>query len=197
MSDKKRTIICFATGNAHKVEEVNNILRDYPLEVRPLDVKGVEIQADRVEEIAESSALRAAKASKHPIIVEDTGLFITALNGFPGPYASYAHKTLGMEGILKLLKDVENREAIFKSAVAFSDAQTTLSFTGESIGVITAEARGSGGFGFDPIFEPCDGAGKTFGETDLEEKAAISHRARAVRKFADWYVKHLDIYENR
>ena len=189
----KRALIYFATGNLHKVEEVKYVLKDYPLEVRPIDVKGVEIQAESVEEIAENSALQAANTSKLPIIVEDTGLFISALNGFPGPYASYIHKTLSIEGTLKLLRGVKNRGAVFRSAVAFSDSKTTLSFTGESIGIITAEARGKQVFGFDPVFEPCDGPGKTFGEMGLEEKSAISHRARAVRKFADWYVKRISI----
>lgn len=189
----KRALIYFATGNRHKVEEVKYALKGYLLEVKQIDVKGSEIQAERVEEIAENSALRAANTSKLPVIVEDTGLFIDALNDFPGPYASYVHKTLGIEGILKLLKDVKNREATFRSAVAFSDSRNTASFVGESLGIITAEARGEQGFGFDPIFEPCDGAGKTFAEMELEEKCAISHRARAVRKFADWYLKSLDI----
>ena len=134
----KHNLIYFATGNLHKVEEVKYVLKDYSLEVKPIDVKGVEIQAERVEEIAENSALRATSTSKHPIIVEDTGLFIAALNGFPGPYASYIHKTLGLEGTLKLLRGEKNREAVFRSAVAYSDSKTTLSFTGESIGIITA-----------------------------------------------------------
>ncbi len=196
MKDKmgdRRAKIYLATGNKHKVEEVSCVLKDYSIDVEAVNIKGIEIQADNVDKIAESSALRAAASSKLPIIVEDTGFFIDALNGFPGPYASYVHDTIGVAGALKLLEGVKSREATFRSAVAFSDSKETLSFIGESRGTIALRARGEQGFGFDSIFEPLDGTGKTFAETDLDEKCAISHRARAIRKFADWYIKRLNL----
>lgn len=190
----KRVIINFATGNTHKVEEVKYALKDYPLEVKPLNIKGVEIQAETVEEIAKSSALQASRTNRIPVIVEDTGLFIESLMGFPGPYAAYVHETIGVEGVLKLLEGVADRKATFRSAVAFCDlTEDVVCFVGESLGEISAEARGDRGFGFDPVFEPHNGAGKTFAEMSLVEKSSISHRSRAVRKFAEWYVKRLNI----
>jgi len=190
----KRAVIFFATGNPHKVEEARNVLKNYPLDVKQLDIKGVEIQAESVDEVAKDSAHRAAKEHKIPIIVEDTGLSIDALNGFPGPYAAYIHETIGNAGILKLLKGVDNRRAVFQSAVAFCSPEVDVRcFIGECGGRISLEERGSHGFGFDPIFEPDEGDGRTFGEMGLEEKTAMSHRSRALRKFADWYVKRLNI----
>jgi XTP/dITP diphosphohydrolase len=95
-----------------------------------------------------------------------------------------------MEGILKLLKNHQNRKAYFKSAVAFSNPEGDLKcFLGVVEGKITEEIRGTGGFGFDPIFEPKEKPGKTFGEMSAYDKNSISHRSRALREFAEWYRK--------
>lgn len=190
----QQTILFFATNNAHKIEEVKYALTSYPLKVDQLNSKKLEIQAETVEEIAKYSALQAAKDCRVPLIVEDTGLLIDALNGFPGPYAAYIYATIGVRGILKLLESTSDRQAAFRSAVAFCDlTENVFCFTGESIGTISYEARGNYGFGFDPIFRPSDGDGRTFAEMKLEEKNTISHRCRALRKFADWYVKRINI----
>ena len=190
----KRVTVSFVTSNTHKVEEAKYVLRNYPLEVKHLNAKRLEIQAETVEEIAKYSALQAARDYKASIFVEDTGLFIDALNGFPGPYASYVYTTTDKNGILKLLEGVTYRKAVFRSAVAFCDiAEKVSCFTGECIGNISSETRGDYGFGFDPIFKPLNGAGKTFAEMRLDEKSAISHRFYALRKFADWYVKSINV----
>ena len=190
----KRATIFFATGNADKVEEAKYALNNYLLEVNQLDTKKWEIQANTVEEIAKYSAIQAVKDSKVPLIVEDTGLFIDSLNGFPGPYASHIYTTIGIGGLLKLLEGRENRRATFRSAVAFCDlTENIVCFTGQCIGTISFEVRGNQGFGFDPIFRPDYGDGRTFAEMNLEEKNAISHRSKALRKFADWYVQRVKI----
>jgi XTP/dITP diphosphohydrolase len=123
--------------------------------------------------------------------VEDAGLFIEALKGFPGPYAAYAYQTIGNNGLLKLLENVENRKAVFRSAIAYcdSEAEAPVVFEGEAEGEITVDERigsGKSGFGFDPIFRP-SGSEKAFAEMTLEEKNGFSHRAKAVLKFAEWY----------
>lgn len=183
--------IFFASSNPHKVEEIKQSLIDYPLYLTHLNIKDLEIQAEKVEEIARDSALRASRKYKIPIIVEDTGLFIDALNGFPGPYASYVYNTLNTKGILKLLDGVFNRKATFRSAVAFCDLyEKTTCFMGECFGNISIKQRGEYGFGFDPIFEPNNGFDKTFAEMKLKEKITISHRSQAVKKFAEWYIKN-------
>lgn len=186
-----RFLLFFATGNSHKVAEVKSLLSGYPLILHHLPVKGVEIQADTVAAIAEASALNAAKATGLPLIVEDTGLFIDALTGFPGPYASYVQTTIGNAGILRLLDGVTTRMAEFRSTVAFCDPHgQPVSFTGVVAGCITRCERGRRGFGFDPIFEPTEGGGRTLAEMKMAAKNMISHRGKAIRAFVEWYEEH-------
>ncbi len=182
-------LIFFATGNLHKFNESRKILAEYEISVAMLKIKTLEVQADDIKEIAKVSALNIAREINLPIIVEDAGLFIEALNGFPGPYSSYVYRTIGINGILKLLEGIENRRAQFKSVVAFydSNSKSLKCFQGTVEGTITNEPRGHGGFGFDPIFEPNEQPEKTFGEMSTEEKNKFSHRAKALRKFAEWY----------
>jgi XTP/dITP diphosphohydrolase len=179
----------FATSNVHKFKEAQVLLAEYGLAAALLRVKIHEIQDDNIENIAEASALEAAEKCKLPIIVEDAGLFIEALSGFPGPYSSYVYRTLGTRGVLKLMSGLENRSAYFRSVVAFCDSGGSVEcFDGKVFGRIVRRERGSSGFGFDPIFEPLGGGGKTFAEMTTEEKNRYSHRARALRKFAEWYI---------
>jgi XTP/dITP diphosphohydrolase len=121
-----------------------------------------------------------------PILIEDAGLYIDKYYGFPGPYSSYALRTIDNEGILKLMEGETERGARYLSAVAFRDGDTSVSFTGEVVGRIAMEMRGTNGFGYDPIFMPEEGDGRTFGEMSASEKARISHRARAFRKLGEW-----------
>jgi len=185
----REQVVYFATGNRDKFREVEEILRDYPITVERIDVKGREIQSDSVEDIAVESATNAASKTNLPVFVEDTGLFIRHLRGFPGPYAAYVHRTIGLQGILTLMEDAPTREAYFRSAVAFAyPGRRATVFVGEVSGRVATSIRGSGGFGYDPIFEPDGGGGRTFGEMSLSEKNRLSHRVAAVRKFAGWYV---------
>ena len=189
----KGRVVFLATGNIHKFHEARSILTKLDIAVGMLRMKDTEIQSDRLKEIAMTSAQEVYKRASLPVIVEDAGLFIDALKGFPGHYAAYAYKTVGNKGLLKLLQGVENRKAVFKAAIAYceSETKTPLVFEGEAEGEITVAERvgnGKSGFGFDPIFQP-SGSAKTFAEMTLEEKNRFSHRAKAVRKFAEWYKK--------
>lgn len=178
----------FATGNIHKFDEARKVLAEYDIATAMLRVKTLEIQDDDIENIAKASALDAARRSCLPIIVEDAGLFIEALGGFPGPYSAYVRQTIGNKGILKLLLSKRNRKAHFRSVVAFCSPGTfPRCFHGVVEGKVIDEIRESMGFGFDPIFEPTESPGKTFGEMNAEEKNKISHRARALRQFGEWY----------
>jgi XTP/dITP diphosphohydrolase len=183
-------VIFFATNNINKFNEARKVLAEYKIAVGMIRVKSFEIQSESLEEIAKTSAIDAFKKANLPLITEDAGLFIEALNGFPGPYAAYVYKVIGNKGILKLMENVENRKAKFQSVIAYcsSKSEPPLCFKGEVAGIITKEERrGNSGFGFDPIFEPLDGGGKTFAEMTVEEKNHYSHRAGALRKFAEWY----------
>jgi len=178
----------FVTSNVHKFNEARLILAEYKVATAMLKIEAVEIQDDNLENIAKASATDATKNCKLPIIVEDAGLFIEALNDFPGPYSSYVYRTIGTRGILKLMENVDKRDAHFQSVVAFSSPEEAPKcFQGKAKGKITMEERGSLGFGFDPIFEPSGGK-RTFAEMTTTEKNQHSHRAEALRKFAEWYM---------
>ena len=180
----------FVTGNIHKFNEARLLLSKFKIATAMLKVKTVEIQDSNIENIAVASALDAVKKCHMPIIVEDAGLFIEALNNFPGPYSSYAFQTIGTIGILKLMRNIDERNAYFHSVVAFcKPKEKPITFQGKVEGEIVQEERGGSGFGFDPIFAPLKGDGRTFAEMGTEEKNRFSHRAMALREFAKWYVR--------
>jgi XTP/dITP diphosphohydrolase len=185
-------MIFLATGNFHKFDEARVVLAEYGINSAMLRVKNVEIQSDSLEEIATASAIDAYNRCHLPVIVEDAGLFVDVLKGFPGPYAAYVYKTISNPGLLKLMENVEDRKATFRSAIVYYDGKSApICFEGKAEGRIAHdEIWGSlkTGFGFDPIFQPM-GSGKTFAEMTIEEKNGFSHRADAVRKFAQWYNK--------
>ncbi|MBA7697737.1 dITP/XTP pyrophosphatase [subsurface metagenome] len=110
----------FVTSNIHKFQEARRVLSEYKIATAKLRVGAVEIQDDNLENIAEASVLDAVKTCGLPIFVEDAGLFIEALKGFPGPYSKYVYNTIGTKGILKLMKNIEKRSAHFQSVIAFS-----------------------------------------------------------------------------
>jgi XTP/dITP diphosphohydrolase len=187
---RKGKLVYFATSNMHKFEEARLVLGEYGIGVAKLNVKGLEIQADDLEEIARTAVTHLTKTQSLPTLVEDAALFVKALNGFPGPYSSYVLRTIGNEGLLRLMQNVSDRRAEFKSAVAFCAPNIQpKSFQGVVEGSLSPEARGTHGFGFDPIFVPSEGDGRTFAEMETEEKNKISHRARAMRAFAKWYLE--------
>ncbi|MEM2192168.1 MAG: RdgB/HAM1 family non-canonical purine NTP pyrophosphatase, partial [Candidatus Hadarchaeales archaeon] len=148
-----------------------------------------EIQSNSLAEIAKFSAKHAFSILHSPCFVEDAGIFISALNGFPGPYSKFVFMTIGNAGVLKLLEGTKNRDAKFISAVGYCDGSEPKVFLGSVAGKISRKPRGTSGFGFDPIFIPEGGDGKTFGEMSVEEKNAFSHRAKAVEAFLKWFKK--------
>jgi XTP/dITP diphosphohydrolase len=178
----------FVTSNIHKFQEARYILSEYKLATAKLRVEAIEIQDDSLENIAKYSAQDAVKNCGLPVFVEDAGLFVETLDGFPGPYSKYVYNTIGLNGVIKLMKNVKNRNAYFMSVVAFSgpDEQPTC-FVGKVKGKLTLEERGVSGFGYDPIFIPSAGDGRTFAEMTAIEKNGFSHRGEALRKFAYWY----------
>ncbi len=185
----KGKVALFVTTNIHKFSEARQILAEYGVSAALLKVEAIEIQDDYLEEIAKASVQYAVEKSRLPVLVEDAGLFVEALKGFPGPYSSYVYRTLGTKGILKLMEGIDEREAYFYSVVAFHSPErfSPECFHGKVEGKITLEERGNQGFGFDPIFKPRGGVDKTFAEMTADEKNKLSHRAQALRQFAVWY----------
>jgi len=181
--------IIFFTTNKNKVKEIKELA---DAEAKNLTIKHheydyPELQLEEIESVARESAkyIREKMAIKEPFFIEDSGLLIHALNGFPGPFSAFVFDKIGNEGILKLMADKkgEERKATFKTVVAFckSPKNAPLLFVGTAEGKIAEKIRGEGGFGYDPVFE-FEGAGKTFAEMSTEEKNEVSHRSRAFRK---------------
>jgi XTP/dITP diphosphohydrolase len=180
--------VLFATSNRGKLEEARAILAPFGISLEQFDGKGIEIQADTTGEVAAYSSRGAAIAAGRPVLVEDAGLYVDALGGFPGPYSAYAFKTIGSAGVISLLRQPASRAARFVSSLAYcAPGGEPTRFEGSATGTITTRPRGKRGFGFDPIFLP-KGGSKTFGELTVEEKCTVSHRAASMKKFAKWYL---------
>jgi len=147
----------------------------------------MEIQSDSLQAIASFAAVRACQTAGHPVVAEDAGFFVHALGGFPGAYSSYVHRTLGTAGILRLLQGTKDRDASFQAAVAYCKPRgRPMCFRGIVKGKVTRQARGTQGFGFDPIFEPSEGDGRTFAQMSVAEKNRFSHRAKAFTGLFAW-----------
>jgi len=172
----------FVSSNRHKYQEAKNILNLYGIKIGFLKSNLKEIQSNSLHSIAIEKAQDAFSKFKKPVVIEDDGLFIDFLDGFPGPYSSYVFKTIGNKGILNLLKN--NRKAKFVSIITYCDKNIVKSFEGKLDGKISIIQKGKG-WGYDPIFIP-NGLKKTFAE--INNKNELSHRYNALKKFSKWYL---------
>jgi XTP/dITP diphosphohydrolase len=175
----------FVSSNRHKYQEAKKILQSFGINLKFLKYELEEIQSSSLKEIASKKAIQAFQKCKKPIIIEDDGLFINSLGGFPGPYSSYVFKTIGNNGILQLLK--KNREAKFISIVSYHDDKNYKLFEANIDGTISNSQNGTS-WGYDPIFIPKNFS-KTFAQ--LNTKNDLSHRYKALKKFSNWYLSKL------
>jgi XTP/dITP diphosphohydrolase len=218
-------VLHYVTTNEGKVREA----REYLDAVESVDYEYTEIQADELGPIAARGAREAHAHVGGPVIVDDAGLFVEALDGFPGPYSAYVEETLGVERVGRVARAVGDdgtpARAVFRCVIAYCDGEEFEATPApvdhgdrrghdldadERAGAATVAAvldgdrgppvrlfegavpgriappRGDGGFGYDPIFEH---DGRTFAEMSSAEKNAVSHRGRALGRFADWYAK--------
>jgi XTP/dITP diphosphohydrolase len=179
-------MITFITGNQHKVKEAQGIFQHFNIKLEHMDLGYPEIQGN-LTEVAMFGAKDAANRLGKPVIVEDAGLFIRSLEWFPGTYSSYVQDTLGNEGILKLMHDVNDRYAEFRSVIGFATPRTEpKTFLGVVGGHISHQEKGKHGFAYDPLFIP-QGYDLTFGELTREKKNEFSHRRKSLESFAHWY----------
>ena len=188
MSFLKLARIIFASTNEGKFKEIYLHLKSFKIDVEFVKFETVEIQSNNLEEIALVKSKEAYKKIEKPLIVEDTGLFIDSLKGFPGPYSSYALRTIGNQGILDLLFKRTNRSALFRSIIAYYDSNNNITFCGDAKGTICPHIT-QGGWGYDPIFIP-EGSSATYAELGVTKKIGISHRTHALNNFAEWYCKN-------
>lgn len=188
----KRLVI--ASHNKGKIQEISELLAPYQIEVVSavdLNLPDVEETGTTFEENSRLKAVELAKISGEYCLADDSGLCVDVLGGRPGVYsARYAPDRDFDKGIAKLLGEIEathsdNRKAHFSCVVALAHPQTLECqvFEGRVDGHLLSHKQGSGGFGYDPIFVPDEGDGRTFAEMNGEEKSKISHRGRALAKF--------------
>lgn len=181
--------LCFASNNAHKLDEIRPLL---PGSIELLSLADINCHEElpETQDTLEGNARQKAEYVRQhygvACFADDTGLEVSALNGEPGVYsARYAGpQRLAEDNVAKLLHELTaaaDRSARFRTVVALAGADGTMhEFAGEVAGHITEEARGTAGFGYDPVFVPAEGDGRTFAEMTGVEKNRISHRARAV-----------------
>jgi XTP/dITP diphosphohydrolase len=181
-------IITVVTGNAGKVKEIEAII-GAPVKTVVLDVK--EVQSLSVNEVAGEKALAAYRKLGVPLIVDDTGLSIAELGGMPGALVTWFLETIGPDGILRLMRESEDRSASVSTCVAYCDGSGVQLFEGEIHGTISTESRGTNGFGYDSIFIP-NGQSKTYAEMNTEEKNAESMRSIALSKLRQFLLHRSD-----
>ncbi|HEX7015920.1 MAG TPA: RdgB/HAM1 family non-canonical purine NTP pyrophosphatase [Cyclobacteriaceae bacterium] len=184
--------ILFASNNEHKLSEVRSILGP---DFRVLSLADVGFHEeipetqDTMEGNAEQKVRYVFERHRMPCLADDSGLEVNALNGAPGVHSAryagvHGNSAENIRLLLKNLDGVDDRSARFKCVLAYMDDTGHLHrFEGTVNGSILTEQRGTGGFGYDPVFVP-KGYEKTFAEMKDQEKNAISHRTNALRKFA-------------
>ncbi len=187
----KKEDLYFITGNSNKFNEIQQLFKKETLNYNLIqkDLKTIEIQAETIKSVAEFKLTSVKNDVFGSAFVEDAGFFVDyPLNGFPGVYSSYVMKTIGNNGILKLIDNFEETKAHFSTIIAlyFKPMHKLLFFEGRVEGKISSLQRGIQGFGFDPIFIPDEIPTKTFAELTTSQKNAISHRGKAWMKLIDF-----------
>ncbi|MFX1328910.1 MAG: RdgB/HAM1 family non-canonical purine NTP pyrophosphatase [Promethearchaeota archaeon] len=187
--------IYFVTGNNHKYNEVLDVFKrqNVGYVLKQADLKPIEIQADSIKDIVVYKLKSVKDKMDDSYFVEDAGFFVDLpLNGFPGVYSSYVLKTIGNEGIIKLIDNFNNSKAHFITIIAlfFKPFEKVYFFEGIVKGKVSRKLKGEKGFGFDPIFIPDSIPNKTFAELSIEEKNKVSHRGQALKKLIDFLKKN-------
>ena len=167
------------TSNPGKVAEYQKAFDSLGIEMEHYRLPYDEVQTSDLEEVVNKGMDEIIRQGVRNFIIDDSGLFVDALKGFPGVWSAYAQKTIGNKGILKLMEGVEDRGAEFRCCIGCDIDGRRIVVMGKCRGVITQSEQGDRGFGFDPIFSP-DGK-LTFSEIPIDEKNTMSHRGNAVK----------------
>jgi non-canonical purine NTP pyrophosphatase (RdgB/HAM1 family) len=168
--------LIFVTSNEGKRREAEEVL-GVALSHRDLDL--VEPQTLNVHEVVRFKVAAAFDAIGQPVLVEDTALELLGLGGFPGPLIRWLLASIGPGGISRLVHSFGDPRAVARCVTCASDGRDAVIGEGVVLGTIATEPRGTGGFGWDSVFIPDDGDGRTYGEMSDDEKNAISHRRKA------------------
>ena len=168
--------LVFVTSNLGKLREAEAVLG------RSLDHRELDLPEVQTLDLAEVVCAKARKAWEHlgrPVLVEDTGLELAALGGFPGPLVRWMLASIGPQGICRIASCFGDAGATARCLVCATDGSSEVFGEGVVEGSIASRPRGGGGFGWDSAFEPSDGGGRTYGEMSEDEKNLISHRRKA------------------
>ena len=184
--------LVLATANPDKARELAALLEGFEVVLRPPDLPDVEETEDTLEGNARLKAVAVMAATGEAAVADDTGLEVDALGGRPGvfaaryagPDATYADNVAKLLGELEGVPHEGRRARFHTVAVAVFPEGREIIAEGWVEGTIAEAARGEAGFGYDPVFVPDRGDGRTFAEMSAEEKAAVSHRGRALRALA-------------
>jgi XTP/dITP diphosphohydrolase len=172
-------ILKVVTSNLGKVKEYQDALKQFGIDVEHVRIPYDEIQASELRSVVHNGMEQIKMSGISDFIIDDSGLFVDALNGFPGVYSAYVQKTIGNKGILKLMEKVKERKANFQCCIGCNINGKDIAVTGRCDGVILKKEIGTEGFGYDPIFSH-DGK-RSLAELSLDEKNDISHRGNAVK----------------
>jgi len=180
--EEQREIIV-VTSNPGKFLEISQELAKLGIKTVQRELSYPELQADELGDVVDYGLDVLMPKIDKPFIIDDSGLFIHVLNGFPGVYSHYVYKTLGKHKVLELLCGLERRKAHFETVIGYVDGNRQKHFfKGVCNGRIGKISKGNFGFGYDPIFLP-DGHERSFAQMSPVEKNAISHRGNAIRSF--------------
>ena len=169
--------ILFITGNKEKIAIASTILNKENIKVNAMKIECPEIQSDDNETIAMASSKYASNLTQNNVVKVDTGFYIEALNGFPGPYAEYVERKLDAQDILKMMANKTNRTAYYKEVLAYCEyGKEPITFTTYTYGKISTELSGNEGYNYDRIFI-CDGDEKTMANFNQKQRAEkYSHK---------------------
>jgi len=188
--------ILFATSNQNKVAEASSLLAKSGHSVEQLLIAGVPPEFSEpkelgIEAVASSKMAQALLMIEQEgdgevaIMVEDSGVFLDAFDEWPGAASADVEAEIGLEGVLSLLEEEMSRGAEYRAVAMVSDGASTWTARGICRGRIAESAKGEGGFGYDSIFVPDEGDGRTFGEWEEGKYTGITHRAKAMNSLAD------------
>ncbi len=173
--------LALVTGNPDKLAETRRLTG---VEIEGIEFDLPEIQSLDLEAVVRAKAAEAWRRVRRPLVVEETGLELAALNGFPGPLVKWMLDAVGPQGIARTAHRLGDPRAVARCQLLVTDGERTLLAEGSTEGVLVLPPRGDDGFGWDPVFQPA-GHDRTYAELGPEIKDRIGHRGRAWRALLD------------
>lgn len=184
--------LILVSTNKHKFRELKKIALEFGIKLKMRKAQLLEAKADSIEKIALYKAKQAFQRFKKPLIVEDTGIYFSEYNNFPGAYSKTVYLSLGFKGLLRLIRPLKNKKAFFKTTICYIDGKKTKVFTGILKGKLTNKVydKEEDVMPYEKIFKPKN-YNITLSSIPRKEKNTFSHRAKAARLFFAWYCSTL------